>query len=443
MEDRLILTVSELTRHIKDCLEPVYQNIWVAGEISNLRIPGSGHVYFTLKDEASQLRSVMFRQQAGHLRFTPEDGLKVICRGRINVYEPRGEYQLLADLMEPKGIGELQLAFEQLKARLQQEGLFDPAHKRPLPFLPSRIALITSPTGAAVRDMVQIISRRFPNIRITVVPVKVQGDEAPDEIAAALRLANELDLADALIVARGGGSIEDLWAFNTEKVARAIYASRIPVISAVGHEIDYTIADFVADLRAPTPSAAAELVVKEKGMLVQFLLQLGRRLGHTMHQQIERHRSSMAHCHSHLRYPARKIADCRLRLDDLHMSLVRLLPRLLRQNEIAVRNMHQLLLSRAPVHVMINFKTRTEYLGRNLAHLARALCAARKARLQSLVAQLDAFSPLQVMARGYSITRSMPSMEVVRDAAQIRPGDDVNVRLSKGSLDCRVTKVRQ
>jgi exodeoxyribonuclease VII large subunit len=442
MDDRLILTVSELTRHIKGCLEPVYQDIWVEGEISNLRIPGSGHVYFTLKDEASQLRAVIFRQQARLLRFTPEDGLKVICRGRINVYEPRGEYQLLAELMEPKGIGELQLAFEQLKARLQQEGLFDPAHKRPLPFLPSQIALITSPTGAAVRDMVQIISRRFPNIRITVVPVKVQGDEAPDEIAVALRLANELDLADVLIVARGGGSIEDLWAFNTEKVARAIYASRIPVISAVGHEIDYTIADFVADLRAPTPSAAAELVVKEKKVLVQFVLQLGRRLVHTMRRQIERHRSSITYCHGRLRYPARKIADCRLRLDDLHMSLVRLLPRLLRQDRIAVRNRHHLLLARAPRHAVIRLKTRIEYLGRDLANLVRGLCAARRARLQGLAAQLDAFSPLQVMARGYSITRSLPSMAVVRDAAQLRPGDDVNVRLSKGALDCRVTRVR-
>ncbi|MBN2106659.1 MAG: exodeoxyribonuclease VII large subunit, partial [Deltaproteobacteria bacterium] len=261
MADRFIFTVAELTRHIRDTLESAYPDVWVEGEISNLRIPSSGHCYFTLKDEAAQLRVVMFRMQARLLRFTAEDGLKVICRGRINVYEQRGEYQLVADMLEPRGVGSLQLAFEQLKNRLAGEGLFAEERKKPLPFLPARIAVITSPTGAAVRDIIRIIHRRFPSVAILVVPVRVQGDEAPEEIARAIETVNQRGLGDVIIVGRGGGSLEDLWAFNTETVARAIAASALPVISAVGHETDTTIADFAADLRAPTPSAAAELVV--------------------------------------------------------------------------------------------------------------------------------------------------------------------------------------
>ncbi|MEI6126643.1 MAG: exodeoxyribonuclease VII large subunit, partial [Pseudomonadota bacterium] len=252
MKAPFVFTVSELTRHIKSALEPQYTDIWVEGEISNLKIPSSGHSYFTLKDAGSQIRTVMFRFQNRLLRFKPDDGLKVMCRGSINVYEPRGEYQLVVEIMEPKGIGALQLAFEQLKKKLQEEGLFDRDKKKPLPFLPRSIGVITSPTGAAVRDIITILHRRFPNREIIIIPVKVQGDDAPDEIVHALAMANDAHIADVLIVGRGGGSLEDLWAFNTEKVARAIFSSKIPTISAVGHETDFTIADFVADVRAPT-----------------------------------------------------------------------------------------------------------------------------------------------------------------------------------------------
>src|ERR671925_61165 len=262
--DRTILTVSEVSERIKVVLEDTFFDIWVEGEISNLRTPSSGHTYLTLKDEHSQLRAVLFKMQRRYLRFDPKDGMLVIARGRISLYEPRGEYQLVIDYLEPKGLGALQMAFEQLKARLAQAGLFDPARKRPLPILPRCIGIVTSPTGAVIRDMLQILRRRFANLHVCIYPVRVQGDGAAEEIARAIEALNGNPGIEVIIVARGGGSLEDLWAFNEESVARAIYQSRMPVISAVGHEIDFTIADFVADVRAPTPSAAAELVVAAK-----------------------------------------------------------------------------------------------------------------------------------------------------------------------------------
>src|SRR5919106_1298595 len=259
--ERTILTVSEVTERIKIVLEDTFFDIWVEGEISNLRTPSSGHTYLTLKDEHSQLRAVLFKMQRRYLRFDPKDGMLVIARGRISLYEPRGEYQLVIDYMEPKGIGALQIAFEQLKARLAQAGLFDVTRKRPLPMLPRCLGIVTSPSGAVIRDILQILRRRFANLHVCVYPVRVQGDGAAAEIARGIEALNRYTGVDVIIVARGGGSLEDLWAFNEERVARAIAASPVPVISGVGHEVDFTIADFVADVRAPTPSAAAEMVV--------------------------------------------------------------------------------------------------------------------------------------------------------------------------------------
>ena len=275
---REILTVTELTRQVQDVLEATFDQLWVEGEISNLRRPASGHLYFTLKDEESQIRAVLFRPVARALKFDLEDGMHIVCRARMNVYKPRGEYQLILDYAEPRGVGALQIAFEQLKAKLQAEGLFDPVHKKPIPYLPSRIGVITSPSGAVIRDILNITKRRFPSVRILIAPVRVQGAEAPAEIVEALHHLNEMPGIDVIIVARGGGSLEDLMAFNNEGVARAIFASRIPVISAVGHEIDFTIADFVADMRAPTPSAAAELVVPMRSDLTQQIRALTARL---------------------------------------------------------------------------------------------------------------------------------------------------------------------
>src|SRR3990170_6260873 len=272
-----ILTVTQLTIRVKDLLEGTFPDVWVVGEISNLSAPRSGHIYFTLKDEQSQIRAVLFRSSQRFLKFTLQHGLQVICRGRVGVYEPRGEYQLVLEYIEPKGVGALQQAFEELKARLAKEGLFDLDRKKPLPLLPRRIGIITSPTGAAIRDMLRVIRRRHPKMEILIYPVVVQGAAAAPEIVEAIRYFNQEKNADVLIVGRGGGSLEDLWAFNEESVARAVYGSAIPVISAVGHETDYTISDFVADLRAPTPSAAAEMVVKNKEDIQRHIVTLYKR----------------------------------------------------------------------------------------------------------------------------------------------------------------------
>ena len=266
---RKVYTVSELNAVIKSLLEQRFPFVWIVGEISNFKIPLSGHYYFTLKDEASQINAVMFRGQHRQLKFEPEDGMRVTGLGRLSVYEPRGAYQILLEYLEPSGVGGLQIAYEKLKARLAEEGLFDQQYKKPIPFLPHKIALITSPSGAVVHDMLNIIDRRFPNMQIEVFPVKVQGTGAEDEITEALEMLNDRSGVDVAILARGGGSLEDLQAFNSEHVARAIFAARIPIIAAIGHETDYTIADFVADLRAPTPSAAAELAVPVKFELLQ------------------------------------------------------------------------------------------------------------------------------------------------------------------------------
>ena len=290
MRTASVFTITELTRQIKETLEISYSSLWVEGEISNMKTPSSGHSYFTLKDKNSQIRAVMFRYKNKSLKYTPEDGMKVVCKCRMNVYEPRGEYQLLIESMTPRGIGDLQFAFEQLKKKLEKEGLFNSVKKKKIPFLPEKIAVITSPTGAAVKDIISIITRRFPKMEIMIIPVKVQGKEAALEIEDALTTANLHLKSDVIILGRGGGSIEDLWPFNEERVARAIFNSNIPVISAVGHETDFTIADFVADLRAPTPSAAAELVVGEKGKLEKQIIQQTSQLRSLLLQRLEKNR---------------------------------------------------------------------------------------------------------------------------------------------------------
>ena len=303
---RYILTVSELTQEIKDIVELRFPDIWVEGEISNLRIPPSGHIYFTLKDDFSQIRAVLFKTQARTLRFVLEDGLHVICRGRLSVYERRGEYQLILAEVEPKGIGALQLAFLQLKDRLKREGLFDPAHKKPIPMLPQTIGIITSPTGAAIRDMLHIIHRRFENVHILLYPVRVQGEGASLEIAKAIQDFNKWMNVDVIIAGRGGGALEDLWSFNEEIVARAIYHSKIPIVSAVGHETDYTISDFVADLRAPTPSAAAELVVRDKREIKKTVHYLLEGLQNRILQTLEENRTDLSHLRKMLIDPKRR-----------------------------------------------------------------------------------------------------------------------------------------
>jgi exodeoxyribonuclease VII large subunit len=442
--ERAVLSVSELTARIKEQLEVAFPAVWVEGEISNLRMPGSGHAYFTLKDETAQLRAVLFRNRGRRIRFEPEDGMKVLAFGGLDLYPPRGEYQLVVELLEPKGVGALQYAFEQLKRRLEAEGLFEQARKRPLPAFPRVIGIVTSPTGAAVRDMLHIIGRRFGDLRILIVPVRVQGEEAPGEIVAALATLAAVDELDVVIVGRGGGSIEDLWAFNDERVARAIVASRVPVISAVGHETDYTIADFVADLRAPTPSGAAELVVREKLAVMEMLVDLHDRLRLAMASQMARRRERVASLLRRrvLTEPARALREWTRRLDEAQAGLAtaarahqRMLRHRVELSTNALSSQHPLARISHGAAVLAQLRGRLAASATHRAKHSRHRLAAAVGRLQSL-------SPLAVLGRGYSLTR-LPSGAVVRMAASLRAGDTIEVLLAEGAVDARVTDVKE
>ena len=439
---RRVFTVSELTRAVKDTLEGRFGGLWVEGEISNLRSHTSGHVYFTLKDEEAQIRAVLFRSRVRRVRFEPVDGLHVLAFGRLDVYAVRGEYQLVCEVLEPKGVGALQLAFEQLKARLLAEGLFDTARKRPLPALPRRVGLVTSPTGAAVRDFLRIVTRRFAGLQVLVCPVRVQGETAAAEIAAALGTLNRLGDLDVIVLARGGGSLEDLWAFNEEAVARAVAASKIPVISAVGHETDVTIADFVADLRAPTPSAAAELVVREKTELARQVATLRTRLVRAMGQRAGRFADRLADFRRRrvLTDPGRPLRDWARRVDDLGSRLGGAMARHDRRArerlERAARALRPGLLA-APVR---HQRRLAGQLGGRLERGVREGTARRRRAMEALAARLDGLSPLACLARGYAIA-ALPGGEVLTRAERVRPGERVTVRLHEGSLGCRVEDV--
>ena len=439
---RRVFTVSALTRAVKDTLEGSFGGLWVEGEISNLRIHTSGHVYFTLKDEEAQVRAVLFRSRVRRVRFEPADGLHVLAFGRLDVYAVRGEYQLVCEVLEPKGLGALQLAFEQMKARLAAEGLFDAGRKRPLPALPRRVGLVTSPTGAAVRDFLRVVTRRFAGLQVLVCPVRVQGETAAGEIAQALGTLNRRGDLDVIVLARGGGSLEDLWAFNEEAVARAIAASKIPVISAVGHETDVTIADFVADLRAPTPSAAAELVVREKAELVRQVATLGTRLRRAMGQRTGRVADRLADIRRRrvLTDPGRPLRDWARRVDDLGARLSRAMARHAARSrerlDRAARALRPALL-RGPVR---HRRQLAAQLGGRLERALRGETARRRRATEALAAQLDSLSPLACLARGYAIALS-PAGEVVTRADQVRVGERLAVRLRAGRLGCRIEDV--
>jgi exodeoxyribonuclease VII large subunit len=442
--ERAVLTVSELTARIKTRLEEGFPAVWVEGEISNLRLPSSGHAYFTLKDDQAQIRAVLFRGRGRRVRFELEDGLQVLAFGGLDVYALRGEYQLVVELMEPKGLGVLQLAFEQLKRKLEAEGLFDPARKRPLPRFPRTIGIVTSLSGAAIRDMLHIIGRRFADLRIVIAPVRVQGEEAPGEIVQAIANLCEVGGLDVVIVGRGGGSIEDLWAFNDERVARVIAACPVPVISAVGHETDFTIADFVADLRAPTPSGAAELVVREKLEVVRTLMDLYARLGQAARDQVRwrRERVDLLARRRVLTDPARALRDLHRRLDDLGGRLRGGLRASQRQVAHRVALATHALRSHTPAARMARARALLGQLGGRLDTGATHRLKAARHRFESLVGRLESLSPLGVLARGYSLTR-LPSGAVVRRAAQTQPGDAIEILLHQGVLGARVVEVRE
>ena len=437
-----IYTVSSLTAKIKSLLESEFEAIWLEGEISNFAAPTSGHFYMSLKDERAQIRAVMFRTQAYYLKFMPENGMKVLVRGRIGVYEPRGEYQLILDYLEPLGVGALAAAFEQVKIKLSRDGIFDEDKKRPIPFLPTCIAVITSPTGAAIRDFLRISLRRMPNLEITVVPVRVQGDEAAGDIVGALELANRELSADVIILTRGGGSLEDLWPFNQEEVAYAIRKSRIPVVSAVGHEVDLTISDLAADLRAPTPSAAAELVIREQETLERNLRNLSSSLENAFYGILARTKDRVLYLSSRIRDPRRALADTWLRLDDLRNRMLIRVGQNTQDHRKTLKAVSGTLILNSPMHAITLLSQELQFHRRSLVQALGGSLEGKKRDVRSLVDKLDSLSPLSILERGYSITRKIPDMIVVKDSGQVATGDEVRVLLAKGTVDCRVEKTQ-
>jgi exodeoxyribonuclease VII large subunit len=440
---REILTVTELTRQVQEILETTFDQLWVEGEVSNLRRPASGHLYFTLKDEESQVRAVLFRPVARALKFDLEDGMHIVCRARMNVYRPRGEYQLILDYAEPMGVGALQIAFEQLKAKLQAEGLFDPAHKKPIPYLPSRIGVVTSPSGAVIRDILNITKRRFPSVDILIAPVRVQGTEAAAEIVEALFHLNEAPGVDVIIVARGGGSLEDLMAFNNEGVARAIFASRVPVVSAVGHEIDFTIADFVADMRAPTPSAAAELVVPMRSELSQQIRALSARLISGEERLLKLRKGRLEALAERVRDPRRRLVDLRIGLDERFNSLSASLVRRARTERDRLRHFETHLQYLSPAVRLANLTFALDHMRKSMITGIFRQVEALRTRLAGRTALLDSLSPLGVLARGYAIARTVPEGRVIRDVNELSAGDSVGINVAKGRFDAVVTKIEE
>ncbi len=438
--ERHIYTVSEITASIKSILEERFPFVWISGEISNFRIPSSGHSYFTLKDENAQISSVIFRGQRRNLNFDLEDGLKVIGLGRISVYEPRGTYQIIFEYIEPKGVGALQVALEQLKKRLLDEGLFDDKHKKAMPLLPKKISLITSPTGAVVHDIMNVVYRRYPNTHLEIVPVKVQGDGAVNEIVNAFKLLNDRLDTSVIILARGGGSLEDLQAFNSEAVARSIFDSEIPVISAVGHEIDYTIADFAADLRAPTPSVAAELVVPLKNDLVVKQIELLSTLKTIFIKYLDYRRFLLSETSKRLIDPQKKIQDLRLKLDDFIDRLIGTALRGIRQHHDMLNWRTQTLLAGSPLSMIHKLKEKLNQIDYNSFTLLNININLNWSKIREWSARLNALNPAAILDRGYSITRTIPEAIVVRDPDDVFIHQNLEVMVAKGALICRVER---
>jgi exodeoxyribonuclease VII large subunit len=438
-----IYTVSTLSEEIKNLLETHFDFVWVEGEISNFRTPLSGHFYMVLKDEKAQIRAVMFRPQTRYLKFVPQDGMKVIVRGRVAIYEPRGEYQVILDYMEPLGVGALALAFEQLKKKLAAQGVFDESVKKPLPFLPQRVAVITSPTGAAIRDFLKIIRRRFANLEIIVVPVKVQGEGAAAEMVEALDLVNrDLDV-DVIVLTRGGGSLEDLWAFNEEGLALAIRASRVPVVSAVGHEIDVTISDLAADLRAPTPSGAAELLVVEKETLKQQIMQLQARLQSGLKVELASLREKLRFLSKGLRDPRKRLADSWLRLDEIESRLSRMMSFMIMDRTRSLAAGERALILHSPLKIVAGLKQKIEFQSHSMSMMVTRKVRDCRMEISMLQEKLKDMSPLTVLGRGYSITLKLPEKRVLRSSSQVNRGDRVSVKLAEGELECLVEKIAE
>lgn len=439
--EQTILTVSRLTLLLKDLLEDNFNQVWVEGEVSNLAFPASGHIYYTLKDSGAMLRCVMFRSSAKALKFRLEEGMALVVRGRLSIYDQRGEYQLIAEYAEPKGVGALQTAFMQLKERLAGEGLFDEAHKQALPRMPQRVGIVTSVSGAALQDILNVLGRRNAGLDLLISPVRVQGEGAAAEIATAIDDLNRLQAADVLIVGRGGGSFEDLWAFNEELVARAVYQSKIPVISAVGHETDWTICDFIADLRAPTPSAAAELVCTAREELLNQLDALFHRLQQAMSGQLRLRAQTLVGLNRALHDPSRLLGHQVQRVDDLSERLDLALRNLIaRRREQLARHEQSLAgahpgisISRLRQKLMLLSERAERRVSSQLELLARAQGEA--------IARLDALSPLHTLARGFSVVERVLDGKIVRNTAELQIGEKLRLRLQQGSALCLVEEI--
>jgi len=440
---RDVYTVSRLNREVRSVLERGLGVIWVEGELSNFSQPASGHWYFSLKDRGAQLRCAMFRMQNSLVGFTPRDGAHLLLRGRISVYEARGEYQLIVEHLEEAGVGALKREFERLKSRLAAEGLFALERKRPLPRFPQRIGVITSPSGAALHDILKILARRFPPAAVLIYPAPVQGAAAVPALVAALAAAGARAECDLLILARGGGSLEDLWAFNDERLARAIALSPLPVVAAVGHEIDFTIADFVADVRAPTPSAAAELVVPDRAACLQSVARAGERLALAMRRELRavQLRVEGARRRLALVHPGVRLEQQMQRLDDLTLRLGGATRSRVQREHLRLAELHRRLNSRSPERLLEQQRSRHQDLALRLRHAANARIGAAAQRLALAQRGLNAVSPLATLARGFAIVTRADGI-LVTDAAAVAPGEEIEARLARGILTARVTGKR-
>ncbi len=438
-EQQKIFSVSDLNSAIKNQLEGDFPLIWLQGEISNFKPHTSGHFYFTLKDSKAQINAVMFKGFNRHIKFKPADGMEILVRGKVTVYEPRGTYQIFCEVMEPVGLGALQIAYEQLKKKLQAEGLFDKAKKRPIPKLPAKVAIITSPTGAAIRDMLNVLGRRMKSLDITIFPCAVQGNLAVREIVSAIELANKMGNFDVMIVGRGGGSIEDLWSFNEEPVVRAIANSKIPTVSAVGHEIDFTIADFVADLRAPTPSAAAELISQNAADMVDKLQAQFKSLRLVMFKTLQSEQQKVQFLSRKLIDPRRKLQDLSIRCDELEERLSTSMQSLIERKKLNLLAMQSRM--KNPIQSIELLNRRVEQISKTLMYSVQKLISKKREVFLRNTSALDSMSPLKVLDRGYSIVKS--GSKVLKTAKDANVGSSLEIILHQGKLNAKITEIKE
>jgi len=437
--NRQIFTVSELNRTVRQLLENSLPMLWVEGEISNFARPGSGHWYLTLKDEKAQVRCAMFKNSNMRVNFKPANGTSVLVRCRAGVYEGRGEYQLVVEHMEEAGFGALQRQFDQLKASLASEGLFDSAHKKSMPQAVNHVGVITSPTGAAVRDVLSVLKRRFPAIKVSIFPTAVQGDQAAGQIVDAIAMANQHNQCDALIIGRGGGSLEDLWPFNEEAVARAIFSSQIPTISAVGHEIDFTIADFVADLRAPTPSAAAELISPDGSEMHAQLRGLEASLINTVHRCLQKYDQNVVNLHKRLRHPGRKLQEQAQHLDHLDIRLKRAVQNRIEQHQHQIILKRDRLLRQHPKTLLIERGQKVKNIVGQLSKIVSQQLKTKTRHAEQVIHLLDAVSPLKILSRGFSVIRDHKNV-VIKSVSSVSLGENLKGRVADGEIHFAVTK---